>query len=173
MKQPLQHNPVDILEEAYEKMYKRATDNLHKASEKSRSLLHKFIDEAEEKAAELGEISKEDARKIAVWLKRDLNDAVEYLVDTEYELKDWLGFETRLLKSTMLDLMLKTADKTSVELLKLKEEFTKTNIYTTGEITGPGMLICDQCDEILHFHKAGKIPPCPKCHATSFHRRTK
>lgn len=173
MKDTLNHDPIDILGEAYEKMYERAAENLHNAKEKSSSLLHKFIDEAEEKAVELKEISKEDAEKLSNWLKRDLNDAADYFADTEHELKDWLGFETALLETYAVYLLEQTADKTTVELLALKENALLAGIYKTGEITGPGTLICDQCGEVLHFHKAGKIPPCPKCHATSFHRKTK
>ena len=171
MKDPLHHDPIDILGEAYEKMYERAVENLHNTKEKSSTLLHKFIDEAQEKAVELKELTKEDAEKLSGWLKRDLNDTIHYLAETDNELKDWLGFETTLLESAVLDLMLQTADKTTVELLALKENANKASTYTTGEITGPGTLICDQCGETLHFHKAGKIPPCPKCHATRFHRK--
>ena len=43
--------------------------------------------------------------------------------------------------------------------------------YHTGEITGPGTLVCDNCGEELHFHKPSRIPPCPKCKGTSFHRK--
>ena len=32
------------------------------------------------------------------------------------------------------------------------------NNHKTGEITGAGTQICDQCGEILQFYKAGKIP---------------
>jgi len=173
MKDHQHHDPIDTLGEAYEKMYERAIENLHNSSEKSRSLLHKFIDEAKEKAVELEELSNENAEKLSDWLKRDINDTANYLTDTEYELKDWLGFETSVLETAVLDLMLRTADKSTIEMLALKEDLKNASTYTTGEITGPGTLICDQCDEILHFHKAGKIPPCPKCHATSFHRKTK
>ena len=83
---------------------------------------------------------------------------------------EWLVFETTLLESETLDLLLKAADKTTVKLLQLKKDTQQISTYHTGEITGLGTLVCDQCDEKLHFHKAGKIPPCPKCHATVFHR---
>ncbi len=170
MKKPSHHDPIDILGEVYEKMFERVAENFHKAEKKTDALLHKLIDEARDKAVELGEVSREEAEKISTYLKRDLTDAVHYLSETGHELKDWLGFETILVESAILDLLLTAADNTTVELLTMKESMQQASVYRTGEITGPGTLICDQCAEKLHFHKAGKIPPCPKCHATTFHR---
>jgi hypothetical protein len=170
MTKPTHNGPIDALGAAYEKMYERAAQNLHSTEKKSAQLLHKLIDEAKDKAVELKELSEEDAAKLADWLKRDLDDTVNYLSETGLELKDWLGFETTLLESAMLDLLLKSADKTTVELLTMKDYARQPHAYHTGEITGPGTLVCDQCGEKLHFHRAGKIPPCPKCHATTFHR---
>ncbi len=173
MKDPLHHDPIDILGEAYEKMYERAAVNLHQAKEKSTQIFHQFINQAKEKAVELEELTEEDATKVSEWLKRDMNDFIDYLVEGENELKDWLGFETSLLENVFLDLMLQTADKTTVELLALKEKARQASTYHTGEVTGPGTLLCDKCGEVLHFHKAGKIPPCPKCHATTYHRKSR
>jgi rubrerythrin len=168
---PSSHNdPIDALGAAYEKMFERAAENMHTAEVKTVSLLHKAIDEAKDKAVELEELSKEDAAKVSEWLKRDLDDTVSYLSETGHELKDWLGFEKTLLESTTLDLLLKAADKTTVESLLMKEKVRQASIYKTGEITSAGTLICDQCGEILHFYKAGKIPSCPSCHATTFRR---
>ncbi|MEE9491971.1 MAG: hypothetical protein V3W04_01145, partial [Gammaproteobacteria bacterium] len=45
------------------------------------------------------------------------------------------------------------------------------NTYHTGEVTGPGTLHCAECEEILTFHQPGKIPQCPKCHSTTYHRK--
>jgi len=164
------NDPIDTLGAAYEKMYERAVENLHKAKDKSTPLLHKLIDDAKHKAIELEELAKDDANQIADWLKRDLNDKIDYLVYEENELKDWLGFETSLLKSAVLDLMLKTADKTTLELLTMKKTAQKSPGYNSGEITGPGTLKCVECDEKIHFHQAGRIPSCPNCHATIFSR---
>jgi hypothetical protein len=133
--------------------------------------MHKFIDAAGEKAVELEEVSREDAEKLAAYLKRDLNDASSYLSETGREWGDWLGFETTLLEAGFLELLSEAADPTTLELLKLKQDAELASIYRTGEITGPGTLACDKCGEKLHFHKAGKIPPCPKCHATVLHRQ--
>ncbi len=164
-------DPVDILGNAYEKMYEDIVSGLHKAEEKSAPILHKLIEEAKEKMTQLGEVSKEDAEKLGNYLERDLSHLVNYLAETSRDLKKWLGFETTLIEAEFLKWMQDVADPTVLEWLRLKEKVENAP-YHTGEITGPGTLVCDSCGEELHFYKVGKIPPCPKCHGTTFHRKT-
>ena len=171
MKKPHNQDPFDVLAQVYEKLFESIVKNFHNAEEKSGALLHKLIDEAKEDAVKLEKISREDAEKLSDYLRRDLSDAASYLSETGRDLRDWLGFETTLLETEILDQLLNTADPTTVELFKLKLDAQQTPAYHTGEITAPGTLVCDQCGEKLHFYRAGKIPPCPKCHATSFHRK--
>ncbi len=163
-------DPLDALGAIYENMYEHVADNLHKAKDKTGPLINKLIDEAKDKAIDIEDIAEEDAEKLAVWLRRDLDDAINYLSETEYALKDWLGFETSVLKNAMIHALLETADKTTLALLRMKDNAHEPYDYHTGEIAGFGTLICDECGERLHFHKAGHIPPCPKCHKTNFHR---
>jgi len=170
MKDPLHHDPVDIVGEAYERLLERAMEDFRKAREKTGPALHQLIDNATDKAVELEELSREEAEKLATYLKRDLLDAAEYLAETGEELSEWLGMETRLIESELFELFLGAADKTTVELLALKQKAKQATSYHTGEVTGPGQLACEQCGEKLHFQKPGRIPPCPKCHATVFHR---
>ena len=163
-------DPIDILGNAYESMYEDTVKEFHQAEEKSAPVLHQLIDKAKQKAVELEKISLEDADKVAEALKRDLTDSINYLSETSNELKDWLGFETTFLETELFDYLLGAADPTTVELTKLKLESMPSPTYHTGEITGPGTLVCDECGEKLHFYRAGKIPPCPKCKGTKFHR---
>lgn len=161
---------MGILSEVYETMYEQVAENLHKAKEKSGSLVHELIEEAREKAVKVEDIADEDAEKLVTWLRRDFDDVVNYVSETDYAVKDWLGFETSLIKSEFIQAMLDTADKTTLALLRMKENAHKPYEYRTGEVAGLGTLICDECGEKLHFHKAGHIPPCPQCRSTSFHR---
>ena len=163
-------DPLDVLGSVYETMYEHVADNLHKAQDRTGPLINQLIDEAKDKVMDIEDVAEEDAEKIANWLKRDLDDAINYVSETEYAFKDWLGFETSLLKNEFIKGMLETADKTTLALLRMKENAHEPYDYHTGEIAGFGTLICDECGEKLHFHKAGHIPPCPKCHKTSFHR---
>ena len=161
---------MGILSEVYETMYEHVAENLHKAKEKSGSLVHELIEEAREKAVKVEDIADEDAEKLVTWLRRDFDDVVNYVSETDYAVKDWLGFETSLIKSEFIQALLNTADKTTLALLRMKENAHEPYEYRTGEVAGLGTLICDECGEKLHFHKAGHIPPCPKCRNTSFHR---
>jgi hypothetical protein len=170
MKDPLHHDPVDIVGEAYEAMLERVLDGFQKLGDKTGPAVHKLFDNARDKAVELGELSREEAEKLSDYVKRDLTDAAEYLSESGDELQKWLGFETRLIEAEMLQLFMRAADKTTLELYKLKEKAEQASSYHTGEVTGLGTLVCDQCGEHLHFRKPGRIPPCPKCHATAFHR---
>ena len=170
MKDPLHHDPVQIIGDIYERVLERAMGDFHKAEEKTGPAFHKLIDKARDKSIELKELSREEANKLSDYMKRDLTDAAEYLSDTGDELKGWLGFETRLIEDKLLDLFAQAADKTTIELVKLKDQASQASSYHTGEVTGPGTLVCDQCQSKLHFHKPGKIPPCYSCHSTVFHR---
>ncbi len=164
-------DPLDTLAEAYEKLYEHTAGNIHKLKDLGAISLHQIIEEAKDKAIELDELTEKDAIKLTQWLKRDLEDAAMYLSETSHEIKDWLGFESIMLESELFLMFLDIADKTTVELQQFKENAQHPE-YHTGEITGPGTLTCDECGEKLHFYRAGKIPPCPKCHATIFHRST-
>lgn len=62
------------------------------------------------------------------------------------------------------------AEKTATELMLLKLQAESAG-YHTGELTGLGTLVCDQCGDKLHFQKPGHGPPCPKCSSTHFHRQ--
>lgn len=163
-------DPFDALSEAFETMYEHVANNLHKLKDRSEPVIHELVDEARKQVEHIDKITEEDREKLTSWLKRDLDEAATFVSETEYAFKDWIGFEASLVKSTFIDMMLDVADKTTVELLRMKDNSSRPYEYHTGEIAGFGTLICDECGEKLHFHKAGKIPPCPKCHNTKFHR---
>lgn len=120
MNVPQQPDPQDPLSKAYEKMFKRVIQKFHDTENKTAQLINQLIDEAREKAVELKEVSEEEANKLTMYLKRDLNDASTFLAQTGHELEDWLGFKTSLLESGILYQLLQAADKTTLELLKIK-----------------------------------------------------
>ena len=155
---------------AYERMRERTQQFL---DENTQDLLPTVLDalaSAKEQAIHLGELSKDEAELISAYLRRDLHDAGEYIKQQRGELGDWLRFDVDLIEKNIWDSLSQLVDKTTIELEMLKERADQLGEWHTGEITGPGTLVCSTCGEEIHFHKTGHIPPCPKCHATVYKR---
>ncbi|RMG35789.1 MAG: hypothetical protein D6720_06370 [Gammaproteobacteria bacterium] len=163
-------DPVEVLGQAYEKLFETVAEEWKKVEEKTEPVLHELILKAKEKLLAAEEITEEQGERLAEYLERDLQDMGRHLAEEGRELKDWLGFETALLEDYFADLLLSVADKTEVEWLKLKLQSTERPTYHTGEVAMPGTFECVKCGERIHLHKAGHIPPCPKCHHTEFKR---
>ena len=168
-KLPPARDPIEALGQAYELLLEKALDEAKKLQQKTGPALHEIIDASSEKLSELGELSELEARKISEYLRRDLIEAASFMAKTGSTFKTWLAIDTDLIEGYLLDRFKQASDQTTIELNMLKKNAENAE-YHTGEITGPGVLICDQCGEQLHFHKAGHIPPCPKCRKSQYHR---
>jgi len=155
---------------AYNVMMERVEAAIAKADKKGMPVLEKAIEDAQEKASELGEISREEAEKVGDYLRRDLQEAAGFLAETGEHLKDWLRFDLALIEDRVLELFSNMVDHTRLELDKLATRADQLGDWHTGEITGVGTLRCKACGELLHFHAAGHIPPCPKCNKSGFTR---
>ena len=164
-------DPHDDLSKAYEMIYQYVDSNFHNTLEKTAPLVHQLIEDVKQKAREIEKVSVEDRIKLAGWLKRDLNEKFHTLSTADYEIKDWLSFESSLIKTEIIKSLQELADKAGAGLQRMKDNIHKPYDYHTGEVMGFGTLVCDACGEKLQYRKAGKIPPCPVCHATSFHRK--
>ena len=158
------------LVDAYNQMMARIKDTIESAEAQAVPTLQKAIDLAKQRAIHLGEISLEEAEEIGNYIKRDINDAAEYLMETSHEFSEWLMLDIDIIEQKVLELFLSVADKTRIELEQLAHPSCKISQYHTGEITGPGSLICEACGEKIHFTTTGHIPPCPKCKKTRFKR---
>ncbi len=161
--------PTEGMGEAYEKLLTLTMKEARLLKDKTGPALHELIDKAGVKLSELEELSKEESEKIAEFLKRDLVEAANYMVESGDDFKKWLAMDTELVEDFLLDHFMQAADQTTVQLNQLKLQAENAE-YHTGELTGPGVLICDDCGEQLHFTNAGHIPPCAKCNGSKFHR---
>lgn len=163
------------LVEAYNQMMSRVKDTIDSAEAHAMPTLQKAIDQAKQQAIHLGEISAEQADEISNYIKRDINDAAEYLMESSHEFSEWLMLDIDIIEQKVLELFLSVADKTRIEL----EQFShpgcaiannEKNIYKSGEITGPGSLVCINCKQMIQFNTTGTIPDCSKCKGTLFER---
>lgn len=154
------------LTEAYNLMLERSREAMDKAGKG----LREGVDTAMERATELGELTREEAELVSIYVMRDLEDAAEFINKEGQELRDWLKFDLELVERSLLDIFAQMVDHTREELTKLQIRATALGEWKSGEIASIGTLQCKSCGELLHFHKTGHIPPCPKCHGTTFRR---
>lgn len=165
-------DPIDRMTDAYERMLERVDGMLELAEKSTLPTLRRSIDHAREKAVELNELTREEAERLATYVERDMQEAARFLVETGAEIREWWQFDVQLIEQRLLDMFASVADKTRLELEKLADQAREASRYHTGEVTGPGTLICEGCGKEIHFHKAGRIPPCPGCQGTGFTRQT-
>lgn len=161
------------LVDAYNQMMARIRDTIDAAEAEAVPTLQKAIEQAKEQAIHLGEITLEEAEEIGNYIKRDINDAAEYLMETSHEFSEWLMLDIDIIEQKVLELFLSVADKTRIELEQLSHPKCDIIAYHTGEITGPGSLVCIKCKQMIHFNTTSQIPPCPNCKHTDFKRLDK
>ena len=162
----------DKLIHAYDEMMEHLHE-LMKDAGKGTDNLQQLLNTARDKVADTGKLTRAEAQKVSDYLSRDLYNAGEYLQDSSNDLADWLHMDLELLEWNVKDLFLQAADRTKLDLLLLEENAKHVNEYHTGEVTGPGILVCDNCNEELNFKSTGRVPPCPSCHETHFKRKSR
>lgn len=163
---------VDKMVDAYERMLEHTQEMIEHAEKETVPAVREILQKARDNMVELGELTREEAAKVADYVERDVKDAATYIADTGEDLRKWWRFDLDLIEQRMLDTFSAVADQTSLQLRNWAEQARQATLYHTGEVSGPGALTCTACGAEMHMHKAGRIPPCPKCHATSFKRAT-
>jgi hypothetical protein len=169
---------------AYNQMMAEMRNSFEHAETDNMSL-QRALDLAKHQVVCLGQVSAEEAYEIGEYIKRDINDAAEYMMDASAEFYDWLMLDIEVIERKVMDLFLSVADHTRVELEKFKPEKrlsrqSKRNqaeitqvptIYRSGEITGPGSLICECCGLAKSFGSSNEITNCEGCGHYRFIRR--
>ncbi|MDV3237560.1 MAG: zinc ribbon-containing protein [Gammaproteobacteria bacterium] len=161
---------AERLAAAYNRMMERIRELMEDAEDKGIPTLEEGIRRAADKAVELGEVTREEAEKIGGWIRRDMEEATHYLADGGREFADWLKFDIGQVEERLLDVLFSVADRTRLELAAFERAMEANNVYRTGEITGAGVLECMDCGEPMHFYETSTIPACPKCGGTKFRR---
>jgi len=156
---------------AYQHLLHSSREFLDVTKKEAKPALLDAIDKGKESVAELTELTSEEIDKVSDYVVRDIHDAAEYIAVGERELGDWLRIDALLIEDKFLEAFSHMVDHTKVALDEIAENAKRATEWHTGEITGAGTLSCVKCGELLHFHNAGHIPPCPKCHATVFERQ--
>ena len=170
MTHPHYKAPLDRLTEAYEAMLEQVHEAMEQTKESALPGLREYLNDVREKMVEIGELTREEADEIATYIERDIKDAAAYLAETGDQLSAWWRFDVQQVEERLREMFINVADQTKLELEKLAERARAASTYHTGELTGPGTLVCTTCAKEMHFHKTGRIPPCSGCKGTTFQR---
>ena len=141
--------------------------------------LQKALDLAKHQAVHIGEVTAEEAHEIGEYIKRDINDAAEFMMESSAEFYDWLMLDIEMVERKVMELFLSVADHTRIELEQFKQVTCRPQaspgeraaIYRSGEITAPGNLICEHCGTSSPLFSSSEIQDCKKCGHHRFTRQ--
>jgi len=132
--------------------------------------LSKAMSMARDEITHISDVTQDEAEEISNFIKRDINDAAEYMMETSSEFSDWLMLDIEVIERKLIDLFLSVADKTRLELEQFGVQNRELSLYYSGEITGPGTLQCNSCGHRVAFTTTSQIGKCPECGHTTFRR---
>lgn len=172
------HKPASHLIIAYNRMMEEMRNAFEQTAPENMSL-QKALDLAKQQVVVLGEVTAEEAYEIGEYIKRDINDAAEYMMDVSAEFYEWLMLDIEIIERKVMQLFLSVAEHTRLELEQFRpddnhtaqQDFEQIPVYRSGEITGPGSLICECCGTSKAFLSSDEITDCEACGHNRFIRR--
>jgi len=104
------------LTHAYNQMVIRIQRCLEEANTGATPTLQKAINAAKARALYLAEITPDEAESIECYIKCDINDTAEYLMETSQYFSEWLMLDIEVVEKKVLALFFSVANKTRREL---------------------------------------------------------
>jgi hypothetical protein len=126
---------------------------------------------AKDKTSDNGELTEAEISQVSDYVTRDIDHAAGSVASkSKASFSEWLKFDIDLIEDFALDAFMDLADKTRLELAIIEQQTQHPYPYQSGEITGPGTFVCENCGKEIAFKSTSQIPSCPSCQATSFVR---
>ncbi len=169
----LQKKPAKHLISAYNQMMAVMRDAFEETHQEDMTL-QKALDTAKHQTVHMGEVTAEEAYAIGEYIKRDINDAAEQMMESSAEFYDWLQLDIELIERKVMELFLSVADHTRIELEQFKQEESndiQKLTYISGEVISPGTLMCKHCGKAKLLLSSSEISDCPACGNSQFIRR--
>lgn len=161
---------LEKLSAAYRHTMETLKTRIQAAEAEGLPMVRHGIEDAAETAAGIQALTREELDLLKAYVRRDLADAGRYLATTGEDLRTWLRFDLELIEERLLDWFSAAADRSRLEYQQFSETLEAASHYRTGEITGPGTLICEQCGTPMAFQHPQAIPACPACGHKAFTR---
>lgn len=149
----------------YDKMSGAFRENLERAGTLSEEAFERALRETREWASKFREHYADDVQRVSDYIRRDWQEAIRFTQE-QYRRK----FDLDRLQAGALGVLARLARGAGAQLDAFASKMSERLTYKTGEIAGAGTIVCTSCEQSLSFEKATRIPPCPKCHGTTYRR---
>ena len=154
------------LESRYDRLAEKAHELFEQGRDRSAEVADKAVQSAAEQLVKAGEFTQEQGERLTEWMRRDLHHFADDLRGMKDEARDRL--EPQRLKAGALSGLSRVLHAAGEALNGLADRADRARAFATGEVTSAGTLQCDACETEMRFKDTTRIPPCPKCHHTSF-----
>ena len=163
----------------YEKLASRSKEFLGEAKGKTSAVLDAAISKAKEEMIAAGDFGHEQGERLKTFLVRDLKASLkDASIISEEAKKDAAAIghaakealEPHRVRAGIESTLATILETVGAKFEDWGEKLESRLDCKTGELCSPGTLTCKSCGEKLRMHSTGRIPPCPKCRATEFHK---
>ncbi len=146
---------------SYEEMIEDVVDNLKHSPEELQHVLEKSGQVVE--AA--NDMTKDEMALISAYVKSDLKEFAENYEESKS------GPFYLMIANSIWQGLLDITDKTKVEWVELFQDLEHQSVYSSGEMIGLGILVCEQCGHKTEYNHPTTISPCTKCGHNTFSRQ--
>ncbi|MFQ5344624.1 MAG: NADP-dependent isocitrate dehydrogenase [Mariprofundus sp.] len=156
---------ADPAADQYDELAARFRELFEAGAEKSAEYAAIAMEKARQQLTAAGAFSEAQGKSLKAFLERDLSQMAEAM---RSEAKEKLN-PSRVSAGAMASLS-SLLNMAGSALSSVAEKTQQAISCRSGEVTSAGTLTCVACGHELHFKKTGRVPPCPKCHATQFRK---
>jgi len=157
------HMGDDIEAAQYDQLAASFVEFFEGGAEKSAAFAQTALEKARKQLTSAGAFSEEQGLKLKKFMERDFAHMATEMRDEAKEKLDPSRLSVGALSS--IASLLRGAGSMLSDVANRADRNLKCR---SGEITTAGTLICSACGHEIHKRKTGRVPPCPKCHATEF-----
>ncbi len=156
---------ADRAADQYDELAAKFRELFEAGAEKSAEFAAVAMEKARQQLTTAGAFSEEQGKNLKAFMERDLSQMADSM---RHEAKEKLN-PSRVSAGAMASLS-SLLNMAGSALSSVAEKTQKAISCRSGEVTSAGTLTCVACEHELHFKKTGRVPPCPKCHATKFRK---
>ncbi|RMG92241.1 MAG: isocitrate dehydrogenase (NADP(+)), partial [Zetaproteobacteria bacterium] len=155
----------DVEAVQYDQLVERFTELFEAGSEKTAEFARVAMEKAREQLTAAGAFSEEQGKRLKSFLERDFGHMAASFSEEAMEKLN----PSRLGAGAVASLA--SVFRAAGELFaNVAEKADQVRTCRSGEITSAGTLTCVSCGYEIHMKRTGRVPPCPKCHATQFRK---